>query len=336
MKKTGLVLMILMMVWGMTACGKGSQSTSSQPTVAPVEPKNEIIAPLTGLPTTVPNDNRVVMVMINNHTKARPQSGLDQADVVYEILEEGLITRFMAFYQSELPEVVGPVRSIRPYNITLAEAFDSIISHAGGSEAALSTLRQGNHSDLDEIYRYNKAYWRIHTRKAPHNLYTSIPALRKGAEAMGYPVKGNVPSFTFRKATDEVQGEKAETINVFYAKGYTAEYAYDSQTKQYKRLTVGQLLKNKETGKQVEAANVMVLSTNHRIVDSKGHLEINVNGPGEGYLFQRGKAMKITWELKDGMLRAYQNGQEVPMYPGKTWVNVVPIKTNGPSPLTFK
>mgnify|MGYP000913806104 CR=1 FL=1 len=334
MKKTGLLIMIILMVWGMTACGKGSQSTSSQPTVAP-ELKNEILAPLTGLPTTAPTDNRVVMVMINNHTKARPQSGLDRADVVYEILEEGLITRFMAFYQSELPEVVGPVRSIRPYNITLAEAFDSIISHAGGSEAALATLKQGNHADLDEIYRYNKAYWRSKERKAPHNLYTSIPALRKGADTMGYPVKGIVPSFTFRKATDEVQGEKGEAIHVFYTKGYTAEYAYDPQTKQYKRLTAGQLMKNKETGKQVEAANVMVLSANHRIVDSKGHLEINVKGPGEGYLFQRGKAMKITWELKEGMLRAYQNGQEVPMYPGKTWVNVVPIKTNGTPPLTF-
>jgi hypothetical protein len=335
MKKTGLLLMILVMVWGVTACGKGSQTTSSQPTVTP-EPKQEILAPLTGLPTKVPTDNRVVMVMINNHTKARPQSGLDKADVVYEILEEGLITRFMAFYQSELPEVVGPVRSIRPYNITLAEAFDSIISHAGGSEAALSTLRQGNHSDLDEIYRYNKAYWRSKERKAPHNLYTSIPSLRKGAETMGYPVKGRVPSFTFRKATDEVQGEKADLIHVFYAKNYTSEYQYDPQRKQYKRLTAGLPLKNKETGKQVEAANVMVLSTQHKIVDSKGHLEINVKGPGEGYLFQRGKAMKITWELKDGMLRAYENGQEVPMYPGKTWVNVIPIKNDGSSPLTFK
>jgi len=333
MKKTGLLLMILTMLWGIMACGNSSKS--SQPTVAAVEPKEETLAPLTGLPTTVPTDNRVVMVMINNHTKARPQSGLDQADVVYEILEEGLITRFMAFYQSEMPKVVGPVRSIRPYNITLAEAFDSIISHCGGSEAALATLRKGNHSDLDEIYRYNKAYWRSKDRKAPHNLYTSIPALLKGAEEMGYMVKGKVPSFTFRKDTDPVEGEKADSIHVFYAKNYTAEYQYDPQTKQYKRLTAGEYVKNKETGKQAVAANVMVLSANHRIIDSKGHLEIDVKGPGEGYLFQRGKAMKITWELKDGMLRAYQDGKEIPMYPGKTWVNVVPIKTKGPSPLTF-
>lgn len=334
MKKTGMAIMVLLMAWGVTACGTGNPAHQSHATIAPSS-TNQNIAPLTGLPTTMGTNDRVVMVMINNHTKARPQSGLDKADVVYEILEEGLITRFMAFYQSEAPETVGPVRSIRPYNITLAESFDSIIAHAGGSDQALTTLKESNMPDMDEIYRYNKAYWRISTRKAPHNLYTSIPKLRKGAVAMGYAVKGKVPSFTFHKESDEIKGESGINIEATYSKDYKAEYKYDPNTRQYIRMTTGVLLKDKETGNQVTAANVMVLATPHKIIDQKGHLGIDVEGPGEGYLFQRGVAMKISWELKDGMFRAFKDGIEVPMYPGKTWVNVIPTTPSISDHLNF-
>lgn len=336
MKKTGFAILIVLLALGITACGKGNSSKPTQAPVTPTNSANQNLAPLTGLPTTTARNDRVVMVMVNNHSSARPQSGLYKADVVYELLEEGLITRFMAFYQSESPETVGPVRSIRPYNITIAEAFDSIISHCGGSEAALATLKSGNYADLDEIYRYNKAYWRVTFRKAPHNLYTSVPALRKGAEAMGYPVKGKVPAFSFRKETDTVEGENATTIEANYSKDYKAEYYYDAASKQYKRAITGVLLKDRETGNQVWAANVMVVATKHQVIDANGRLGIDVEGPGEGYLFQRGKAIKITWELKDGMIRAYKDGKEVPMFPGKTWVNVVPDNPGLTNYLTYK
>ncbi|QYY43208.1 DUF3048 domain-containing protein [Aneurinibacillus thermoaerophilus] len=300
------------------------------------ESVSKYVAPLTGLPVESENKDRVVMVMVNNHSKARPQSGLDQADMVYEMLEEGLITRFMAFYQSKSPKVVGPVRSIRPYNIEIGQGFDAIMSHAGGSVAALSMLRSGDYADMDEIYTYPKAYWRDKSRKAPHNLYTNIEKLRKGAEEKGYNLGGDIPVFLFKKEDESVEGEPGTKISIRYSKRNTAGYEYDPATKQYKRFTAGKPHLDKETGKQLLVTNVLVIAAHHRVLDGEGRLEIDTEGPGEGYLFQRGKALKITWERKDGAIRAYQNGVEVPLYPGTTWVNVVPTTPSFSEHMTFE
>ncbi|WCK55063.1 DUF3048 domain-containing protein [Aneurinibacillus sp. Ricciae_BoGa-3] len=292
-------------------------------------------APLTGLPVASVNRDRVIVVMVNNFSKARPQSGLDKADMVYETLEEGYISRFMAFYQSETPDVVGPVRSIRPYNINLSSGFDPIISHAGGSVAALHMLRSGGYADMDEIYSYPKAYWRVDFRKAPHNLYTSIRKLREGAVKKGYPTEAAVPTFTFKKDTEEASGAPGSSIAITYSSTNHCGYEYDPGSKQYLRTTDGKPHIDKETGRQLSATNVLVVGTMHKVVDSDGRLEVNTTGPGEGYLFQRGKAVKVTWEQKHGIIRAYRNGQEVSLYPGHTWVNIVPNNPTLAAHLSF-
>ena len=91
-----------------------------------VEEKYENVYPLTGIKTNDPVDQRIIGVMVNNHAKARPQTGLSQADIVFEILAEGPITRFLALFQSELPEEIGPVRSAREYYFELAEDYGAI------------------------------------------------------------------------------------------------------------------------------------------------------------------------------------------------------------------
>lgn len=324
-------------------CGKTTeqQGTSPQSTKQPAKPVSGqsnagYTAPLTGLAVDHEITDRVVMVMVNNHSKARPQSGLDQADMVYEMLEEGLITRFMAFYQSHSPKTVGPVRSIRPYNVELGQGFDAIMSHAGGSVAALSMIKGGEYADLDEIYAYGKAYWRDKSRRAPHNLYTSIAKLRAGAEEKGYSLGGNTPVFSYKSVDEPMSGDAATAIHVTYSKRNTAGYEYDEATKQYKRLTAGKPHMDKETGKQLTATNVLVIAARHQTLDQEGRLEIDTTGPGEGYIFQRGKALPITWERRDGAIRAYQNGIEVKLYPGTTWVNVVPDTPSLQAHLTFK
>jgi hypothetical protein len=313
----------------LTACSPG---TSRQGQTEPAVPAQSglkqapvtVTAPLTGLTVPSVNRDRVIVVMVNNFPTARPQSGLDKADMVYETLEEGYISRFMAFYQSEAPDVVGPVRSIRPYNIDLSSGFDPIISHAGGSVMALHMLRSGGYADMDEIYSYPKAYWRVDFRKAPHNLYTSIRKLREGAAKKGYPIEATVPAFSFKKDAEQAAGEPGTSISITYSSTNKCGYAYDAVTKRYLRTTDGMPHMDKETGKQLSAVNVLVVGTMHKVIDSDGRLEVNTRGPGEGYLFQRGKAIKITWEQKRGIIRAYRNGQEVSLYPGHTWVNIVP------------
>jgi len=168
------------------------------------------IAPLTGEPSDHEIKDRIIGVMINNHAKARPQSGLHQADIVYELLTEGMITRFVAFYQSHLPEVIGPVRSIRPYFIELMNGFDAIITHAGASEQAYAVLKNSSLPDLDEIKNAGEAFWRESFRVPPHNVYTSAEKIQQAAKKRGYRSEGRIPTIPFLDENTEVKGEPAK------------------------------------------------------------------------------------------------------------------------------
>jgi hypothetical protein len=162
---------------------------ASKPTAAPGGPNqpasgqraSAFRSPLTGLGSEREVRERPVAVMVENAPQARPQSGLDQADIVYEVLAEGEITRFVAVYQSGSPSVIGPVRSIRPYFVKLGEGFDAMIVHAGWSQDAMDLIADHNINHLDEVYGDGTYYWRSKDRKAPHNLYTSMDNIRKAA-----------------------------------------------------------------------------------------------------------------------------------------------------------
>src|SRR3989344_7322518 len=119
-------------------------------------------------------------IMVENQIDARPPSGLAQAKIVYEILTEATITRFLAIYDlSENLQKIGPVRSARPYFIDLALEYGALYAHSGGSPAALERLKDDDSiSNLDEFFGYNSGYfWRDNQRSAPHNLYTSSSLL---------------------------------------------------------------------------------------------------------------------------------------------------------------
>ncbi|TLN16169.1 DUF3048 domain-containing protein, partial [bacterium] len=125
------------------------------------------VSPLTG--ELVPKEalaRRPLAVMIENSPAARPQSGLDKADLVYEMLAEGAITRFMAVFLQGDAAILGPVRSARPYFITRALDYDAIYAYVGGSEAAKQMVRTERVAALDEFGVGRRAYWRIKGRSA--------------------------------------------------------------------------------------------------------------------------------------------------------------------------
>ena len=118
-------------------------------------------------------NNIPFMVIIENSENARPQSGLASADILYETLAEGGITRFFALYQQEYPKIIGPVRSIRPYFIDIAKEYNVPFIHCGGSEEALNEISSDSSlMSLNEIQQ-GSYFWRDNLRVAPHNLYTS-------------------------------------------------------------------------------------------------------------------------------------------------------------------
>lgn len=289
--------------------------------------KAEFYAPLTGLPADEQIDNRITGVMINNHSKARPQSGLLEADMVYEVLAEGMITRFVAIYQSQEADLIGPVRSIRPYYIDIINGFDAYIVHSGSSQEALATLQNSNLPDLDEIENAGSAFWRVDFRKAPHNLYTNIEKITTVAEQKGYRSEGYVPEFIFLEEGEEVEGESAVNITIQYASDYIVGYQYDEQAEVYKRYINGEPHIDYETGKQLTATNILVARADHRIIDSEGRRKVDVYGPGDGYLFQNGKVKTVEWKRVDGVIRAFVDGKEQGLIPGQTWTLIVENRT---------
>ncbi|WP_438448089.1 DUF3048 domain-containing protein [Gorillibacterium sp. sgz5001074] len=298
--------------------------------------KNHSPFPLNGLlANTVGDMPRPVMIMVENSNAARPQSGLDQADLVYEILAEGNITRFAAVYQSQAPQVVGPVRSIRPYYVEIGDGLDAIIVHAGWSQEAINMIMDRKLNHFDQVYGDSAYYWRSAERKAPHNLYTGVDKIRQGAaerkmrqawrgSGLSYaPVEG-VQEEGARPVHSPGGGKEAASVWIPYPGGYSVGYRYDGESKLYKREMNGAAHTDKETGRTLTAANILICKTRHKIVDNAGRREVQVEGPGQGYLVQRGLVREVTWKRENGLIRAYEGGVEQELLPGQTWVQIVP------------
>ncbi|MDF2936212.1 MAG: hypothetical protein K0Q90_1585 [Paenibacillaceae bacterium] len=351
--------------------------------------------PLTGLFSNGQKDIRPIAVMVENSPAARPQSGLGDADVVYEILAEGDITRFTAFYHSRNPGRVGPVRSIRPYYVDVAAAMDAVLVHAGWSQEAMNRVAAGGVDHFDEVYGDTVYYWRSPDRKPPHNLYTSIEGIRRGMAKKqlrtawtpvhpvfaggavrweapageGYPGAVDAGAASEGREGNEAAGragfeEKAagvasgetvadaasgavtgtgesavgagegaglgaavgaEAVRLPYSARYAVSYVYDAASGQYLRRMNGLPHADAESGRQLAAANVLVCRSSHRVTDSAGRRQVDVQGPGSGYVLTGGKAQEAVWQLRDGLVRAYAaDGQEIPLAPGVTWIQFVP------------
>lgn len=199
----------------------GQPAVVPDPAPAPIAPPQESdvptgpVFPLTGLPAEREVESRPIMVMVENSPAARPQTGLDQADIVYEILAEGDITRFAAVYQSRSPEKIGPVRSIRPYYVEIGAGLDAYIVHAGWSQEAMNLIASRRLDHFDEVYGDGKYYWRDSGRKMPHNLYTSIERIRKGIADKRFRTAWNGPKPTFAHASGGTvaTGQEVSAVN---------------------------------------------------------------------------------------------------------------------------
>ncbi|WP_313804264.1 DUF3048 domain-containing protein [Cytobacillus sp.] len=284
--------------------------------------------PLTGVGTENKSDNRAVAVMINNDPKARPQSGLEKADIVYELLAEGNITRFLAIYQSEHPEKIGPVRSARDYYIELAKGYDSLYIAHGYSPEAKDMLDKGYIDNLNGIAYDGTLFKRASFRKAPHNSYISFENILKGAGQRSYKMD-NAPSpltFLNKSELEDLNGEDASSAMVSYFNNnvFNSIYEYDEALEKYKRYTNGELTKDYESEEPVLLDNIFIVETDHKVIDNAGRRKIDLTSGGRAYLLQKGKWQKVKWENIEGKILPVINGKQAGLVPGRTWINIIP------------
>lgn len=273
-----------------------------------------------------PFGNRPLAVMVENSRDARPQSGLDKANIVYEVLTEGGITRFLAIYASQEANKVGPVRSARPYFITKALEHESIYIHAGESPDAGIFIKEEHIDDINELNQF-QPFWRTQDRKPPHNLYTSTLQLREEAKKMGYIEMINKEDYQFETDINEVlNGREVQNINIKYNVNYTVSYKYSQGTQKYIRYINSELHLDAETGKPIEVKNIIIQYSDKKVMDEEGRLSVDFLGKGEGLILFNGRSEEITW-VKDNLdsrtLFYNKEGDRLAVQPGNVWIQVV-------------
>lgn len=269
--------------------------------------------------------SRPIMVTLGNSSNERPQSGLSKACVVYELLAEGNITRLLALYNKEVPGEIGNVRSARLYFIPLILENDAYYAHVGGHHLALSKLSEIGVANLNEFD--HPGFWRSEATEAPFNVYTSPGDLKASAQSMGYRKEGNREEFAEFTEEESISGEKAKKIRISYGSTNVVDYEYDEEKMAYLRSVNGQYHLDGIEDEKIKASNIIVQYADSRVIDDEGRRDIEIIGSGEGKFISGGQVSSITWE-KESMratTKFYDNeGKEIELYPGQTWINVVP------------
>lgn len=295
-------------------------------------PQPKYYSPLTGieLPSEADTRKPVTAVIIENSPDARPQSGLQEAEVTYEAIAEGGITRFLTLYQQNKPGLIGPVRSLRPYFVDWLAPWQASVVHVGGSKRALDEVRNGNYRDVDQFFN-PASYWRTSDRYAPHNVYTSFEKLDALNAEKGYTA--SEPKALTHTDTTPTNPPTATNISVAMSGAlYNSVWNYDAAGNNYHRLQAGQPHVDREAG-QVTARSVVVLKMTMEHVMEDGLRESYASsGSGEAVVFQDGLAIEANWHkpaTAEQLSFTTKDGQAFSLARGKVWISAIPVNKNG-------
>jgi hypothetical protein len=273
-----------------------------------------------------------VAVKIENLPQARPQWGLDKADIVFEEPVEGGITRFIAVYQCHSAARIEPVRSGRLVDPQILEPLGRILfAYSGAIQPAIDEI-DSPRSLLYDVGadKVGGAYWRDPNAYSPHNLETSTSALYAAAKALGYPDKGPTPIFSYGRAAPG--GTPAAAVNIYDQLDVTT-WTWRPSTGVYDRSysDTGPALQG--DGVQITASNVIVMLVHEYPTpwpeDATGALEneLTLKGSGPAWVFRDGAQFYGYWErpfLDDPTVFYEANGTRITLTPGGTWVELVP------------
>jgi hypothetical protein len=287
----------------------------------------------TGLEVKIGEENRrSVAAMIENSQAARPQIGLTSADIVYEAVTEGGITRFMAIYSTNYPAKAGPIRSARSYFIDWLSEYDSIYVHAGGSPTAISRISQ----DAIKDYPHSNDGTYVSEPKpgvaSEHTLFANISKIfQNGVAKKGWSASHNFSSWKFKKP-DAPTGGGTITID-FSTAPFKVVWSFDLTSNKWLRTMAGLPHKDRLSGEQISANNVVVMivqrSANppYAKTGKESEWTMQTIGSGSASVFRDGIRIDGTWQKpsRTERTRFYsQTGEEIELSQGTTWIEVLP------------
>lgn len=307
------------------------------PTLTPTPNPN--VNPLTGLGVADAQvlQHRPILVRYGHDVESRPQSGLSSADMAYEELAEGnFITRITGVFLSQVPEVVGPIRSTRLAVFEMLHQLDAALVDAGASDPImwmLSTLPQ--YPQFRHVGYGGEYFFRATDKAAPYNLYAYLQRIRQRmiADKTDEPV--HVRNMVF--AQQAPQGTPATRIHIPYPGVAPIDYLYDAASGTYLRSVRGAPHTDALNGQQLAPENVVVIYCEHKttdiVEDKLGNVAIMVwwVGNGRAQVFRDGVMVEGQWsrpEAADQMRLVDASGKDIPLKPGQTWIQIVPLNYN--------
>lgn len=308
--------------------------------------------PLTGELVENPANlqRRPIAIKLSNAPASytRPQSGLNDADLVFEHTTEGNLTRFTAIFYDETPPRVGPIRSARLIDLELPAMYDAALAYSGSSKGVGERLRD---SDFRQriLYAWEKGYYRTGDDKPiEHTLYGNPELLW---EALSDLEQNVPPTFTATNVFSDVPpagGSPASSVSINY-NWTVVDWHYDGLKEKYLRWTDGVIHADGNTYEQVEAANVIVISPFHAFdgkiceqVNQDGScaawsVEVQLWGSGSASVFRDGLQYNVTWhrdQRTDSLTFTDSSGQPFPLKIGNSWLQVVPTWLDNPVTVT--
>ncbi len=294
-----------------------AEEAEPTPTTRPRGP----VAPLTGLPTDRATALRSALVIkVDNHPRARPQTGLEKADIVFDLRAEG-ITRFAAVFQSQIPDPVGPVRSSRTSDFDLLRGFDTpIYGSSGGNDHVTNGLR--NLPIVEVTNRTRNEYFRDFSRPAPHNLYVNGSDLYDLA-----PDDLPTPGAWFEYRHDDELPTSARPavgpVSVAFTGSPLVTHEWDESLGGWRRTQDGRPHTTAD-GDQLAPENVVIFVTDYSTSPADAiSPEVRSTGTGPLVVLTAGQIIRGTWERpepEDKPVLTDVNGDPILLTPGRTWV----------------
>ncbi|PJI95009.1 DUF3048 domain-containing protein [Luteimicrobium subarcticum] len=336
------ILGVLLVVAGCSAHGDPAPTATLAetagpvvtPTPTPTPTRKPVVWPLTGMPATRVADRPALGIKVENSTDARPQTGLEQADMVWEEVVEGGITRFLAVYQSKEAERVEPVRSVRPMDPNIVAPLHGVLAFSGGQRPFVQAVGASGTQVLS-MDGGSAGFLRDPTRYAPHNVYVGTKDL--WAQADDDRTSPPPQQLRFAGAASEAtaveDGTPGTKAAIRMSPAYQPGWTYSTKTRTYLRDERG-VPSVSTAGVRLSATNVVVLRVdvvNTTYKDPAGNPvpETEVIGSGHAIVLTGGKALSVTWSKKDqkSVLHVRAGGKDVLLAPGQTWIELVPSST---------
>ena len=331
-----LVLVVALSVLA-SACGGGKSHTSKKSNTTTSEraaraaTTHSKVAPLTGLPdpSGASFTRPAVTVKVNNY-EGIPQAGIDKADVVYEEVVEGGITRLAASFNSQAPDRVGPVRSVRKTDHSIVWPIGGIFAYSGGAQYALDSINTAPVKQYDES-RAGALMFRetINGNGAPYNLWAHVDEMFKTPDVKPVPPP---PLFHYRSGHARLTGDLALAMTVGFANPYAVSYTWDKKTGTWLRSRFGAPDVEYDApdvahdGARLAPKNVVVMFVQYLGGNALGlQAEAQLTGTGDAWVFTAGRVIKGHWTRPDINKPAKltdAKGDEILLTPGQTFVEL--------------